>query len=563
MLSPSLVAMILHSVWPALGTQRPPQDFADVADFVRDIQRQIATYEVSPYPTVPVVGRTRAPQRLDAFRAYATFTEQGFGGAIAVFGRVPVDVLVRHFAQHYAVASDDEFLDLGTPLQLQQSRPAAGSAAEANCAGLLAKALQSTKTKTVRIGLVDQGVDAPNQSPNDFSGALQHLETQDIAMSEHAMQVLSVLLDRLDFLHILDEVEFYCALVREPKNMVGRHCFDHASAAELQHAFYRLQPVALSGQTPFVTSVSMGTHVGPHNGNSPLEDFLRASAQVSRDRFLVAAAGNHGRKGIAAQRELVGGVREYMRVHTGPDGCGELLIEFWWREPVQSTVTLSVDVTLRNGSPLFRAIGIDPHTACSLTSAAYQSTVLCESLYQSRCHLDMSCIAFAMSSSNPADLKDLTIDFSMEAQADVVINAWVVVSEDPATAFVTGGAQGSLTVPATEPWALSIAGVERNGQPWADSSRGPSARYDSPGSALTQIGGPYMAHLVALGAGGLRGTSYATPRAAADIAALAIDPRRPGGLHTAEDVAKAVLRTSGGLLSPFWSPRTGFGAITR
>ena len=49
--------------------------------------------------------------------------------------------------------------------------------------------------------------------------------------------------------------------------------------------------------------MSLGTHVGPHNGNSALEEYIAKKLIRPRDRFLVAAAGNYGGTGVSAKRE--------------------------------------------------------------------------------------------------------------------------------------------------------------------------------------------------------------------------------------------------------------------
>jgi hypothetical protein len=77
--------------------------------------------------------------------------------------------------------------------------------------------------------------------------------------------------------------------------------------------------------------VAPGSHVGPHNGDSPLEEFLARVGPAGVDTFFHVSAGNDGLTGVAAHRELAANIPEFLKVRTGPNDalptCKELLVE--------------------------------------------------------------------------------------------------------------------------------------------------------------------------------------------------------------------------------------------
>jgi len=567
MFSPSLVSMMLHSVWSDLAQDLPMRRFQYSKDVADDIWRTVQRYgqPEAGVPKLPVLGRTRSSAIFEALGGDLFITKFMEGDGYFFYGRVGVDRLARTYLDRHELPSEEEYLDLGTPvLSLAAVGSTSTSTFESDCDAWLRAAAASGAQKTIRVALIDQGKRALNQTPNDFGGNLQHLETKDIEMSDHALAVLWALLGRLRAHGILDQVELLCALVKEPGPQVGRKCFEHASAVELAHAADLVQQQMAGVAMPIVTNVSMGTHCGPHNGQSPLEDFLRATGAVASERFLVVAAGNDGLRGIAAKRELEDGVREYIRLATGSVGCGELLIEFWWRDDSGNGLAVGVTLTDLQGTPVCPTIDIDSGLAGSTLSAVGSiGGVICSSLYHARTHQDMNCIAFALSTRAAGALADLHLDIALECKSDVVVNTWVVVSADRGTAFVSGTSEGSVTIPATEEAALSVAGGEKSGQPWAHSSRGPTAHYDAPGTSSGRTTGPYLTHRAQLGRAGLQGTSFAAPLVSADVVQVLVGGWRPTSSTTTEDVAKQVLLANGISPSPIRSPRTGYGVIPK
>jgi len=317
-----------------------------------------------------------------------------------------------------------------------------------------------------------------------------------------------------------------------------------------------LEPHLESDLRPAAINLSLGTHVGPHNGKSPLEEFIADKMIKQGDRFLVAAAGNDGGKGQSAKRVISANEREFLTIHTGAR-CKDLLVEFWW--DASNGLDLAIEANIfevlaAGGSAHRSAVNIDSSGAGTLTTipAGLPRQMTMYSLFSGQCHGNLSCISFALSTSRqPPPLLQLV--FGLESSADVIVNAWIVVSEsDPQTAFVEGGPDGTVMVPASDPAVLSVAGAVATGQMWEGSSRGPAAQYQA--VRVTQSS-PLMAHLATLG--GEFGTSYASPRACADAAAAMADPAKLSRCNDAVDVICQTYALTRALL-PDWNTRIGF-----
>ena len=128
-------------------------------------------------------------------------------------------------------------------------------------------------------------------------------------MSDHAERVLSVLLERLQKKSVLNDTALTCALVRPPSAFIktGLPCFDQACATEMLTAVKALDTYLATDNLHTCINMSLGTHVGPHNGESPLEDYiaktLTKTTGSGKKRFLVVAAGNEGGTGWSAKCE--------------------------------------------------------------------------------------------------------------------------------------------------------------------------------------------------------------------------------------------------------------------
>jgi hypothetical protein len=471
------------------------------------------------------------------------------------WGRVPVDRLVSYLESRYDVSSEEEFLDLGTPLR----EDADTSTIAQRCEDLMAKT--NPQSANVCVAVIDRGQHALNATPHDFNGKLAHALTADVRISPHAMQVLSVLLERLDSYGILPETEIVCALVKEQASPINRQtpskqqCFDQANAVEMLDALKKLRPLLAARGLPVALNMSLGTHVGPHNGESPLEDYIHQLALASPDQYFHVSVGNDGMTGIASRRELTAGIREYLKVRTGPNQPGEILIEFWWREPLKGSLSIGVTVASATGKPLTSSprINSTPAGSTLATNLPGFNNIVCESLFHARCYNDISCIALALSTKKPPGLPILDLEFTLDCPADVVVNAWITVSKDRLSAFIEGNNEGTVRVPATDPEVLSVAGIESKGQPWSGSSRGPTGVYPGGGPAQSSTA-PYIAFLARHR--GQPGTSFASPRACAETANIIRDGKR----RLIMDLVYKMLNIPSSS-SPTWNPRTGFGDI--
>jgi len=555
MLSPSLVSMILHSVWRDADQPRVRADLNSLGEVVRVLRGLTAGGENREPPRVPIVGRSRSGERVQSFLGNHVQVER-YDQAF-FWGRVPVGPLIEYFERTHDIPSDDEFIDLGTTLRDH----AMGGVVAQSCKNLMAKT-GSKQPKTVQVVLIDRGEDNSGATPEDFNGQLAHADKTDLRMSDHALNVLYVLLERLDHHTALPVTEMVCALVRRPTSAIGLKCFQHANVNEMLDALKKLKPM-LSRSLPVALNMSLGTHCGPHNGVSPLEDFVRTLAPVSSSYYFHASAGNDGMTGVAGRRKLRAGVKDCLKVRTGSNNSGEILIEFWWVDDPKSSFSMEVSASDSAGSPVLGSLRINSKVGAQLSNVGPSFTpsgsgpVICQSLFHARCHKDMNCVAFALSTKSPPGLPMLDVEFSLEDSVDTVVNAWIVVSEDRQSCFIEGSNEGTISVPATDPEVVSVTGIDSNRQPWPRSSRGPGSVYQV-GVASHPSTVPYMAHLVELGHLGEVGTSFASPRACADTANIIRDKVKRAHCTSIKNLVNEILAPGGSPLP--WNPRTGFGA---
>jgi hypothetical protein len=568
MFSPSLLTAIVHSYyWEQSG--KPDDVSLVVADASQwtDLLRQ----HIHALPDdlkwdirIPVVGCVANHEVLKGTVRECAMTSRLDGeGSEFVCGRIPLQALSDQMIEPQNRTSDVEYLDLATAID--PCAAVVGQPVEDACRYWLRHTAQ-LGTEVVRVVVVDTGDYFRGARPDDFDGHLTHLIDADIVMSPHALKVLWVLLERLERLNILHRTAIFCSLIRkpDPDNMIGLECFKHAGIVEVGEAFRALDRLVVSGGKPLVTNLSVGTHVGPHNGESPLEQLLRLKFRVKNERYLVAAAGNDGLRGVTARREIIGNVREFLRVVAGGLDSRELLMEFWWEQAGPSTVSISVRPRFANQQPVCQPISIDANTAGAIMSAQgpYRRSFVLQSLCHAKCHGDMHCIAFGISAGPDRSLNGMYFDIELQSTVDVVINAWIVVSTDKTTAFSMGSAEGTITVPATESSVLSVAGASQDG-PWAESSRGPVGVYASLSSASSSDQAPLIAHDPY--AHGEHATSFAAPKATADVAKLVMNVQirqnLTGSAMLASELLKSALPNVTGSTRKREDNRTGYGTL--
>ena len=341
-----------------------------------------------------------------------------------------------------------------------------------------------------------------------------------------------------------------------PQHVRALGCFDQHCAPELLTAVQEIDKLLDSDKLPAVVNMSVGTHVGPHNGQSPLEAYISGTLFKPSDRFAFAAAGNEGGKGISARLELKQSAADYMEIIVDPD-CTEALVEFWWDDAIPADLEIAARIEGSGFSPI--TITINPATVAgvTLTPAGASAPMSFLSLLHTTTHGTMSCIAFA-ATRPPARpgraLPEFRISFDLTAKAaDVAVHAWLVICEEALrTHFTQGGPEGTVAAPASDPKVVSVAGFDGVlKQMWRYSSRGPASDY----TTATPTQSPAMAHLCHPPAAGPTGagTSYASPRAAADATAVLADPTKVG---RATEVEKLIQETYGTVSA--WNPRHGF-----
>lgn len=553
MFSPSLISMMLHSLGPNSRTllapsEKPSSTYKKIDDVATSLQK-ISEVE---WPKLPVVGWTRRDKSelqkyFQSFVVIAPRQDESY-----FWGRIPLDSLLDFFVRFCNEPPDDEYIDLGTPVREAGS----GSQYDQQCRNLLPHAAKTAAYAKVGAAIVDMGKDSTN-SPDDYGGILRHVVATRIEMSDHAEQVLSVLLERLQSKGVLPYTTISCALVKPPVKQIGigRSCFEQAGTAEILDAINALEPQLDADGLPVAINMSLGTHVGPHNGESPFEGYI-ASTIVATDRFVVVAAGNEGGTGHVAKCSLVANEEDLLSVHTG-QFCEELLIEFWWDDLQTADLSIKADIWETRPGNARVNLGtymIDSSFAATLSTipVGLGPHIGTQSLFSAKCRNNFSCVAFAISSAQPTvALPQLQIRFTLKARRDIVVNAWIVVAEpNPMTTFVAGEQDGTIMVPASDPSTLSVAGLRNSGQMWEGSSRGPAAQYHP---ATVVRASPLMAHLANLGAD--FGTSYASPRACADATATLADSNKRVKCIDAESL---LTQTYGLSTLSHWNPRSGY-----
>ena len=552
MFSPSLISMIWHSLREAVPHEDPLRKFqtmGEVAHYLKDLWQLYAARPLSPR-RVPVIGRNDVGANYRQFAPYAEVVE--VPPRTFVFGRIPVWLLIDYFADNHWRPSSGELLDLGTPL--------ADSAAVFGAVGSLGLCntlIPSTGTApTVNVALVDSGISMPGGTANNFGGKLSHATSAGIELSPHAVDVLAVLLDRLNHHGALGDAEMHCALVAPPLAPIGLACFQHANSVELLNAVTALDTHIGATALPTCVNMSLGTHVGPHDGNSPLEDFIRTKFDVASRRYMHVAAGNDGVVGLSAVRTLSGALDEFLRLTVGPTGCTEILVELWWDAAGGTGLDVTVELSQLATGITIAPLRINSRTAgTTMGPSGVTGGPTCQALFHAACHGNRSCIAFSISATTTQVLANLDVDITLSSTAPMIVNAWLVVCDDERSSFVQSASSASIRVPATDAEVVAVAGVTGTRQPWIRSSRGPTANYGAVPAPNTP---PYVAHLVSHPTSGSMGTSFASPRACADSAALM---RTPGVVVVdSVDLAQKIIAANGGTVGAL-DPRLGFGVI--
>lgn len=557
MFSPSLIAAAFHSLWPfddALAPHDRPQNIREILH--RLYQRRRGMAMGAPGQSLPIVARTRRnTASIQQFLGDdVSFSDEPDAprGQRFFWGRVPIFDVVSYGTEYGAADPNDEFVDLGTPL-VPAASTSLSSDAHQRCDRLLRRTGGSPPQ--IIVAIVDEGKHVAGATAEDFGGQLTQVITKDIKMSEHAKTVLAVLLERLDGYGLLSDVKVLCSLAAVTSPPIGLQVFEHNGSVELAGAVDALASVLQGENLPVVVNISLGTHVGPHNGNSPAESQVDRLLRGGGKRFVCGAAGNDGARGVHGVRALNAGVRDYMHFNVGSEGCQELLLEFWWDHAQSSSLSMEVDVSVPGVAPrALPSMLIDSNAPASFAVAS-GSPYARASLFAARCHSNMSCAAFMVTAKNRGDLAGAQAVIELSSNTDVFVNAWTAAGGNAQSSFVGAGSAGTVMVPATADEVISVAGLV-NKKVWVQSSYGPSACYElgrerlDPQLSYNADGG---------GIDGAVGTSFASPRAAADTVKLLLDPALGPQCVSMDFVVQHLV----GITSPYlnWNPRIGFGRV--
>lgn len=554
MFSPSLLTAMIHSFWREKWSSfRPPLE-PGLSYLVDEIKSAKADLDRSPESHLPVVIRTTSP-RPDVFELGQLEAAEFDGDSAKYFwGRLRLDRLVEPFArdEQSSDASSQQYLDLGTAFRSASTAP---FDADAICAALVPQTNASPTPSGVTIGFVDRGTEAPGQLAETFGGHLHQIFARDVIMSTHAKTVLAVILDQCQQLGILPDVHVACALAKPAPQLLrtGLTCLEQDNAPEILTAVQALSRYT-SGSASL--NLSMGTHVGPHDGQTPLEGFIAGIVSPASTTFLHVAAGNDGQAGYHISATLQAGTDDDIVLHTGSAGSEELLVELWWDEGAATSgrLDLEVEVLDAKGVSVFtRPISLATPGRVYALSPPRGPHDRRQSLVASRCLGNMSCAAFGISAPNPADLANLEVRFTLSSTTDLVVHAWVVGCTDSKTMFVGATRDETLVVPATAKDVVAVAAMETKGRIWLHSSRGPGANYSTtPGSSRT----PHVAH--GARAGSDCGSSFASARTCAETAGRLLNPSVRARCNSRDALIAELLkvRTLGA-----WSHRTGYGSV--
>ena len=392
---------MFHSLWNEWDKPQAAVSCHDSQQIVDLFHQMLPPSPPKDWPLVPVTAWTADSLMAREFIGrFVTIHKFPNGSGEFFWGRVPSMNSCVTLRGSTVFRPDDEFVDLGTPLRF-----AAGTQGRS---ATIQSQLRNTDpiSPSVWIGVVDQGKSMAGSTPDDFNGMLRQLVSNDIEIARHAESVLAVILERLDSQQALADVGMMCALVTSPPPCaVGPACFNHDNVVDLQQALVSLDTAMQNTSVPWCVNMSMGTHVGPHNGESPLEEFVDQMTAPGSTRHFFTSAGNDGQRGIAAFRRLKKDVPDDLVLRTGSAGAREILVEFWWREPPAGTMSIEVMVRNATGRKMYpHPLQIDSHSASATMSSppAYQfGTVAPSTLFHANCRNGMSCAAFAITSQSP------------------------------------------------------------------------------------------------------------------------------------------------------------------
>lgn len=357
MFSPSLLSMMYHSLdddplWAEGG-----QSFEGTDHAARVMMSMVEQHGPrSDWPEVPVSAWSDdASAAREVLQGKITIDRPSGEGAHAdrqyFWGRVPVNSLVALLSQQageYAKTSEREYIDLGTPID---SFSPTRSAAEQLCDRFVPSA---GAAQQVTVALVDLRDDT---APRQYANWIRHTDPDDLKFDGHALTVLAALAQRLAHNGALGKTSLAVATAEKPSRAIGRTCFRHLNVVDVQSALARMRSLTQPDSNPVVISTSLGTHVGPHNGLSPLEDYVSRLVRFhpKHPRHVVAAVGNYGLSNVCAWGGVKRGIAHPISLRVAPGAHHEILVEFWWNESGGGSPIMEVDALDLNGTSILNS----------------------------------------------------------------------------------------------------------------------------------------------------------------------------------------------------------------
>lgn len=511
-----------------------------------------AGYERDDEPLFPIVGRTRqAPPpsldgQIDVFEAQPGERGSPFS---FFYGYVKASSLRPLATQDREQPADVEYIDLGAAIETE----APAQPDIDRCVALLRRCTPDISRARFVVGVVDRGVSSAT-GPTSLGPGLTLLSPH-LDYDDHALLVLGVLLEALERKGVLSECHLAMWLVGHPPPWVQSSPFQRGNMPELFRGLKAMfDLMAKHPRKGRAVNLSMGAHVGPHNGYSPIEELVDSVSTA--DCRLHVAAGNDGLRAVHASRQLVVGVPEDLIVQMGPGGEDWILVELWWDADC-GDVSLEAALLDAHGKSVFTGSAQVSSTKNTAGGPQYAA-------FTDRCHDTMSCISFGLKRSPHSNLANNQLIFSLETSSHAAVHAWIVECSDPQTAFLAGGQDATFRVPSTAREALCVSGAEGATKPWRKSSRGASDTTvgNSVAPVCTQYwrtwtgaGAPHLAHQVLDATTGTSGTSIASPRAVAETIALLAATGKT--LRSSDELSAELL----GQRRVAWNNRTGHGIL--
>jgi hypothetical protein len=559
MFSPSLVTAMIHALAFRGGLSREMSDArfdqVDLASFLKQVTRRgdIAA-------RLPVVARTTLVQNAEAFGPFEAVESASAG--LVFWGRFDLSTLADNYAANARVEVQREYIDLGTPTHRANigSRHLrwTGTPSEREQPGALAI-------------VVDCGDSKRGALPSNLDGQIEQIVTADIEMTQHAEQVLATLMDQLDKQNVLRDVLVACSLAKSKPSIhaPGLDVLEQDNVVEMLDAVRAAQTFIWDRNLPAVLNLSMGTHVGPHTGVSPVEQAISALVDPIRPTYVTVSAGNDGEQGIHAVCHLEDAAPDVMSVRVGSSGSKETLVEFWWEDRGDLDLEVKAYVTDAAGKNFFGGPAVidsaRPLSAAHLLSNGRGTQ---HSLIGAVAMNSLRCVSYGLSSVVAAELAGALIRFVLSAPNGAHVHAWLISrmdhnQPDNVTAFVAGDRNGTVTIPSTAAGAIGVGGYDEERVLWTHSSRGAGACPAGSGACWLSATArsPAVAHFARMpeanGMGTTMGTSFAAPRTCADALACILDPAKRERINATSDLVRELL---GGKMGR-WNPRVGYGRI--